>query len=278
MKFALFYEIPVARPWAPDSEHLAYKNTLEQAIAGEQAGFHAFWTVEHHFLEEYSHCSNPEVLYGAIASRTSKMRLGYGVRLMPRPYNHPVRTAESVAVLDLLSDGRVDMGTGRSATRIELEGFGVDPKDTRDMWREAIEHVVGCWTNERYSFEGKYWSLPDRRVQPKPLQQPHPPIYVGAMTAGNVFRRVMTYGNGWMPWLYTPEQIRDGRAMLDKFAREFGRNPRSIVVVDAPVAAEPDVIKQYEDAGADGIVVFVTPAAEQEMLAELEQIAAKIIG
>ena len=131
MKFALFYEIPVARPWGPDSEHLAYKNTLEQAIAGEQAGFHAFWTVEHHFLEEYSHCSNPEVLYGAIAARTTKMRLGYGVRLMPKPYNHPVRTAESVAVLDLLSDGRVDFGTGRSATRIELEGFGVDPHKTR---------------------------------------------------------------------------------------------------------------------------------------------------
>ena len=76
MKFALFYEIPVARPWRADSEHIAYKNTLEQAIAGEQAGFHAFWTVEHHFLEEYSHCSNPEVLYGAIAARTTKMRLG----------------------------------------------------------------------------------------------------------------------------------------------------------------------------------------------------------
>ena len=103
-----------------------------------------------------------------LASRTEKMRLGYGVRLMPRPYNHPVRTAESVAVLDLLSDGRVDFGTGRSATRIELEGFGINPADTRDMWREAIEHVVGCWTNERYSFDGKYWSLPDRRVQPKP--------------------------------------------------------------------------------------------------------------
>ncbi len=172
MKFALFYEIPVARPWGPDSEHLAYKNTLEQAIAGEAAGFHAFWTVEHHFLEEYSHCSNPEVLYGAIAARTSRLRLGYGVRLMPKPYNHPVRTAESVAVLDLLSDGRVDFGTGRSATRIELEGFGIDPKDTREMWREAIEHVVDCWTNERTSFQGKHWSLPDRRVQPKPLQRP----------------------------------------------------------------------------------------------------------
>ncbi len=195
MKFALFYEIPVARPWGPDSEHIAYKNTLEQAIAGEQAGFHAFWTVEHHFLEEYSHCSNPEVLYGAIASCTTKMRLGYGVRLMPKPYNHPVRTAESVAVLDLLSDGRVDMGTGRSATRIELEGFGVDPKDTREMWREAIEHVVGCWTNERYSIDSKYWTLADRRVQPKPLQQPHPPIW-GATTSDDGHAQVGELGLG----------------------------------------------------------------------------------
>src|SRR5436305_5171388 len=195
MKFALFYEIPVARPWAPDSEHLAYKHTLEQAIAGERAGFHAFWTVEHHFLEEYSHCSNPEVLYGAIASRTTKMRLGYGVRLMPRPYNHPVRTAESVAVLDLLSDGRVDMGTGRSATRIELEGFGIDPKDTREMWREEIEHGVDCWTNDRTSFTGKHWSLPDRRVQPKPLQQPHPPIW-GATTSDDGHQQVGELGLG----------------------------------------------------------------------------------
>src|SRR5690349_25115420 len=163
MKFALFYEIPVARPWAPDSEHIAYKNTLEQATAGEQAGFHAFWTVEHHFLEEYSHCSNPEVLYGAIASRTSKMRLGYGVRLMPRPYNHPVRTAESVAVLDLLSDGRVDMGTGRSATRIELEGFGVDPRDTRDMWREAIEQIGRASCRERVEVSGVAVSLKKKK-------------------------------------------------------------------------------------------------------------------
>ena len=127
MRFALFYEIPVARPWGPDSERLAYQHTIEQAVAGEQYGWDAFWTVEHHFLEEYSHCSNPEVLYGAIAARTERMRLGFGVRLMPKPYNHPVRTAESVAVLDLISNGRVDLGTGRSSTRAELEGFGIDP-------------------------------------------------------------------------------------------------------------------------------------------------------
>ena len=82
------------------------------------------------------------------------MRLGYGVRLMPQPYNHPVRTAESVAVLDLISDGRVDFGTGRSATRAELEGFGLDPAETRAMWHEAIGHVVGCWTNDEYEFSG----------------------------------------------------------------------------------------------------------------------------
>ena len=131
MKLALFYEIPVARPWSRHSEHEAYKNVVEQAVLGEQAGFHSLWTVEHHFLEEFSHCSNPEILYGHIAAKTSKLRLGYGVRLLPRPYNHPVRTAESVAVLDLLSDGRVEFGTGRSATRAELEGFGIDPSQTR---------------------------------------------------------------------------------------------------------------------------------------------------
>jgi hypothetical protein len=95
VKFALFYEIPVARPWNRESEFKAYRDTIEQAVFGEAMGFHSFWTVEHHFLEEFPHCSNPEVLYGAIAARTEKFRIGYGVRLQPQPYNHPVRSAES---------------------------------------------------------------------------------------------------------------------------------------------------------------------------------------
>jgi alkanesulfonate monooxygenase SsuD/methylene tetrahydromethanopterin reductase-like flavin-dependent oxidoreductase (luciferase family) len=177
MKFALFYEIPVPRPWNRESELNAYRNTLEQAVFGDEMGFHAFWTVEHHFLEEFSHCSNPEVLYGAVAARTQNMRLGYGVRLQPKPYNHPVRSAESAAVLDLVSGGRVDFGAGRSSTRLELEGFGVDPDETRGMWREALEHVVKCWTEEYTELDGKYWSMPRRRVQPKPIQDPHPPIF-----------------------------------------------------------------------------------------------------
>lgn len=176
MKFCLFYEIPVDAT-DPLAEYRAYQNALEQAVLADTAGFHSFMTVEHHFLKRFSHCSNPEVLYGAVAARTKNLRIGYGVRLMPRPYNHPIRSAESAAVLDLISGGRVDFGTGRSATRAELEGFGIDPADTRGMWQEAIQHIVGAWTSDEYAMNGKYWQSPPRPVIPKPLQVPHPPIY-----------------------------------------------------------------------------------------------------
>jgi alkanesulfonate monooxygenase SsuD/methylene tetrahydromethanopterin reductase-like flavin-dependent oxidoreductase (luciferase family) len=196
VRFALFYEIPVARPWTPGKEHRAYQNTLEQAVLGDEMGFHSFWTVEHHFLEEYSHCSNPEILYGAIAARTERIRIGYGVRLLPKPYNHPIRTAESVAVLDLLSDGRVEFGTGRSSTRAELEGFDVEPHETRAMWSEALEHIVAAWTEDLYQADGKYWRMgAPRRVLPKPLQDPHPPIW-GATSSPDGHREIGRHGIG----------------------------------------------------------------------------------
>jgi alkanesulfonate monooxygenase SsuD/methylene tetrahydromethanopterin reductase-like flavin-dependent oxidoreductase (luciferase family) len=209
MRFALFYEIPVPAPWGPDDERLAYEHVIEQAVAGDRFGWDAFWTVEHHFLSEFSHCSNPEVLYGAIAALTERIRIGYGVRLMPKPYNHPVRTAESAAVLDLISNGRVDFGTGRSSTRAELEGFGVDPHETRAMWAEAIEHVVGCWTNDEYEFHGKFWELPRRRVLPKPLQKPHPPLW-GATSSDDGHRQVGSLGLGLCSFAVgiSPEEVK----------------------------------------------------------------------
>jgi len=210
MKFALFYEIPVPRPWTPSSEHEAYRNTLEQVVLGDRVGFDSVWTVEHHFLEEYSHCSNPEVLYGAIAARTSRIRIGYGVRLQPQPYNHPVRSAESAAVLDLLSDGRVEFGTGRSSTRAELEGFGIHPNETREMWQEAVGHVVRCWTEEYAELEGRHWRMPRRRVQPKPLQRPHPPIW-GATGSPDGHRMMGELGLGLLSFSVgtPPEQLKE---------------------------------------------------------------------
>jgi alkanesulfonate monooxygenase SsuD/methylene tetrahydromethanopterin reductase-like flavin-dependent oxidoreductase (luciferase family) len=209
VKFAMFYEIPVARPWTERSEYWAYKNTIEQAVLGDKVGFHSFWTVEHHFLEEYSHCSNPEVLYGAIAAQTRNLRIGYGVRLLPKPYNHPVRSAESAAVLDLISDGRVEFGTGRSSTRPELEGFGIHPTETREMWQEALEHIVGCWTNDEYEFSGKHWSMPRRRVLPKPFQKPHPPLW-GATGSPETHRLVGQMGLGLLSFSVgtPPEELK----------------------------------------------------------------------
>jgi alkanesulfonate monooxygenase SsuD/methylene tetrahydromethanopterin reductase-like flavin-dependent oxidoreductase (luciferase family) len=225
MKFGLFYEIPVARPWSGDSEHLAYRNTLEQAILGDRVGFHSVWTVEHHFLEEFSHCSNPEILYGAIAARTKNIRIGYGVRLLPRPYNHPIRTAESVAVLDLLSDGRVEFGTGRSSTRAELEGFDVDPHATREMWSEALHHIVGAWTNEHYQADGKYWRMGGpRRVQPKPLQKPHPPLW-GATSSPDGHREIGRHGLGLCSFTVgvPPEDLADRLALYRQGLAECDR-------------------------------------------------------
>jgi alkanesulfonate monooxygenase SsuD/methylene tetrahydromethanopterin reductase-like flavin-dependent oxidoreductase (luciferase family) len=177
MKLALFAEIPVPKPWSKEKERQAFLNQIEQAVFAEKMGFHSFWTVEHHFLSEMSHASNPEVLYGAIAARTSTLRLGYGVRLLPKPYNHPVRSAESVATLDVISGGRVEFAGGRSGTAKELAGFGINPHDTRPMQEEAFRAMTGIWMNEEYEFEGKFWSMPKRTVVPRVYQEPHPPLW-----------------------------------------------------------------------------------------------------
>ena len=218
---------------------------------------------------------DPFIALARASAVTTKLTLGTGVCLIPE--HNPLLLAKQVATLDNFSGGRFIFGVGAGWLREETQIMGGDYEHRWGQTREAVLAMKELWTKDEAEFHGKYYDFPPVISFPKQLQQPPPPIYVGAMTAGNVFRRVMTYGNGWMPWLYTPEQIRDGRAMLDKLAPEFGRDPRSIEVVAAPVEAEPAVIRQYEDAGADGIVVFIMPAAEPEMLAELEQIAAKVI-
>ncbi len=183
MKLALMYEVPVPKPWTPDSAQVAFENTLQQIELADRLGFDSVWTVEHHFLGEYSFSSAPGVLYGAIAARTENIRIGHGVRLLPFPYNHPVRAAEAAATVDVLSGGRLEFGTGRSGTRTELEGFGINPPETRPMWEEALEVVVGAWTEEEFAHEGKYFKLPPRGVVPKPVQSPHPPLWGATSSA-----------------------------------------------------------------------------------------------
>ena len=179
MRFGVFYELQLARPWGPDSEWRLYHDALDELELADRLGYDYAWVVEHHFLEEYSHSSAPEVFLAAASQRTRRIRLGHGIVLMPPGYNQPARVAERIATLDLVSRGRVDWGTGESASRAELEGYGVDPRERRAMWRETVEQVANMMVMEPYpGFTGQYFSMPARNVVPKPVQKPHPPIWV----------------------------------------------------------------------------------------------------
>ena len=195
MKFGLMYEIQIPEPHYPGIEQDRYRQVLAQAELADEVGFDYFWTVEHHFLREFSHCSAPEVLYGALSQRTKRIRIGHAVALLPSQYNHPIRVAERAAVLDILSDGRMDLGTGRSTTLIEMDGFEVNPEETRAQWEEAIGMIPRMWTEDPFSHEGSFYSVPPRSVIPKPVQKPHPPLWV-ACSQPDSFRSAGEMGLG----------------------------------------------------------------------------------
>jgi len=179
MKFGVFYEHQLPRPWADGDEHRLFKQALDEVELADRLGIDYAWEVEHHFLEEYSHSSAPEVFLAACSQRTRNIRLGHGIVLMPPGYNHPARVAERIATLDLISDGRVEFGTGESSAAAELEGFGVAVDDKRAMWRETVEQTANMMVMDPYpGFQGQYFSMPCRNVVPKPVQRPHPPIWV----------------------------------------------------------------------------------------------------
>jgi alkanesulfonate monooxygenase SsuD/methylene tetrahydromethanopterin reductase-like flavin-dependent oxidoreductase (luciferase family) len=179
MKFGIFYEHQLPRPWEDGAELKLFQDALEQVELADRLGLDHAWEVEHHFLEEYSHSSAPEVFLAAASQRTKHIRLGHGIVLMPPPFNHPARVAERIATLDLVSGGRVEFGTGESASRAELEGFGIDPAERRAMWRETVEQVANMLALDPYpGYEGRYFRMPPRNIVPKPVQKPHPPLWV----------------------------------------------------------------------------------------------------
>lgn len=179
MRFGIFYELQLPKPWNPGDEHRMFKEAIEQVVLADNLGIDYAWAVEHHFLDEYSHCSAPEIFLATAAARTHKIRIGHGIRQVIANYNHPARTAEGLAALDLLSDGRLDFGFGEGATRLELGGFGVPAKEKRLMAIEATEQICNMMTMTPYpGYEGEYFSMPCRNVLPKPLQTPHPPLWM----------------------------------------------------------------------------------------------------
>ena len=179
MKFGIFYEHQLPRPWREGDEQKLFNDALEQVEVADRLGIDFAWEVEHHFLEEYSHSSAPEVFLAACSQRTKNIRLGQGIRQVIPGYNHPARTAEVIATLDLVSNGRVEFGTGESSAELELGGFRVPVEQKRKIFMESVEQICNMLAMDPYpGYKGQYFEMPCRNIVPKPVQRPHPPLWV----------------------------------------------------------------------------------------------------
>jgi alkanesulfonate monooxygenase SsuD/methylene tetrahydromethanopterin reductase-like flavin-dependent oxidoreductase (luciferase family) len=198
VKFGLIYELalPIAEQERGRTESDVYWEALEQIVLAEKVGFDYVWLVEHHFLEDLSRSSSPEVFLAAVSQHTTRLRIGHGVVLAPPPFNHPIKVAERIGALDILSRGRVELGFGRSVTVEELGGFGIDPSESRPMMEEAIKLIPKLWEGRQFAgYEGQYVSIPPRVIVPKPIQKPHPPLWMACSTSSS-FETAGRYGLG----------------------------------------------------------------------------------
>ena len=210
MRFGIFYEHQLPRPWEADDEHKLLKDALEQVELADKLGLDYVWEVEHHFLEEYSHSSAPEVFLAACSQRTNRIRLGHGIVQLPFNFNHTARVAERIATLDLISDGRVEFGTGESSSEAELGGFLVSREQKRQQWEEALDAVTRMFVETPFAgYEGEWLSMPPRNVVPKPLQKPHPPLWV-ACSRRETIHLAATKGIGALSFSFIePERAKE---------------------------------------------------------------------
>ena len=192
MQFGLLFECQRPYQGTEIDWNSLYKETIAQCELADQVGFDNVWFVEHHFLTGFSGSPAQDAIFGALSRVTKNIRIGYGVCILP--YHHPVRVAERVALVDQLTDGRVEFGTGRS-NAYEQMGLGVDPRNTRSLWEESITMLPQIWQSDEFEWEGEHWQVPKRRVLPRPVQQPHPRMYL-ACTQQDSFRLAAEKGLG----------------------------------------------------------------------------------
>jgi alkanesulfonate monooxygenase SsuD/methylene tetrahydromethanopterin reductase-like flavin-dependent oxidoreductase (luciferase family) len=209
MKFGVFYEQQLPRPWKPDSEVKIFQDSLDQVELADRLGWDYAWAVEHHFLEEYAHSSAPEIFLAACSQRTKQIRLGHGIVALPPAYNPPARVAERIAALDLVSRGRVEFGTGETSADSELMAYGVPRAEKHAMWLEALEVVARMLAEEPFrGHEGKYINFPVRNIVPKPVQKPHPPLWM-ACSRLETIKLAAKLGIGALTFgFFSPEEAR----------------------------------------------------------------------
>jgi alkanesulfonate monooxygenase SsuD/methylene tetrahydromethanopterin reductase-like flavin-dependent oxidoreductase (luciferase family) len=221
VKFGIFYEHQLPRPWTERSELDLITDALDQIELADRLGIQYVWEVEHHFLEEYSHSSAPEVFLAAVSQRTERIRLGHGIVQTAPGYNHPARVAERIAMLDLVSNGRVEFGTGESSSEAELGGFHIDRERKRDAWLEGLKVAVRCMTETPFGgVDGTFVRMPPRNVVPKPVQKPHPPLWV-ACSRRDTILLAAEKGIGALSFAFVePEDARQWVGDYERLLRE----------------------------------------------------------
>src|SRR5215510_5616708 len=216
----------------PERQHETsyYQDTLNLMIDAEQLGFDSVWVGEEHFYS-LGICPSPQLFLAALARETTRLRLGTAVSVLP--LEHPLRKAEDFAMLDILSGGRLDVGVGKGVFPKHFEGFQVSPQDMRARYEEALEIIEWAWTQERFSYEGKFWQIPELSLSPKPLQKPHPPIYRG-LSSPEAFEPAGAKGHGalFVPWLNPATRLKEGIARYRAALRAHGHHavPPSVFV------------------------------------------------
>ena len=261
MRFGIFYEHQIPRPWGDDGEQRLIQDALEQIELADRVGLDSVWEVEHHFLEEYSHSSASGVFLGAASQRTKRIRLGFGILPLPPGYQHPARVAETAAMLDLVSGGRVELGTGETSSGAELEGFGVDRETKRAQWEEMLPVVARMMVEEPFAgADGRFLTMPPRNVVPKPIQKPHPPLWV-ACSRRETIRLAAEKGIGALSFSFVEPE--EAKAWVDEYHAiiesercmpgGFAVNPQVACVL--PMMCAPDEAQAIER-GIDGAHFF----------------------
>lgn len=220
MKFGLLFELGGPPGSSPQDVKKIYDNALEQVTLADSLGFDHVWAVEHHFSAPHSFSTAPEVFLTACAVRTQRIRVGHGIVVCVPPVNHPAHIAERTAVLDIISNGRLDVGTGRSNTWLELGGYAAEPHDSKQSWDEYVRALPQMWVNESFSHQGRFFSMPERAIVPKPLQAPHPPLWVAVTSQGTEYdaadRGLGVFGLSLGNYAAQEEKIRNYRKRIQQ--------------------------------------------------------------
>ncbi len=262
------------------------------AKRAEELGFESFWLPEHPILPVHTtsryggtpdgsippsmaDMADPLVGLSRASAATSTIKLGTSISLVPE--HNPIMQAKQIATLDHFSGGRFLFGIGAGWLKEETEIMGGNFEHRWGQTREAILAMKELWTKDEAEFHGRYYDFPAVKCSPKPAQKPHPPVFLGGYAA-NVFKRVVAWGDGWMPVRVTEEQVKAGRATLDELAEAAGRDPKSIQLIVCNINPDKDLVRRYEDAGATRVTIPLPLDSGEGSLAEMERIAEQVLG